>query len=275
MVRISTFAGRRLAEAPRGLQAGQLRHLHVHQDDVGPEAPRLLDRLASVRRLAHDLDHGLARRMALIPARKSAWSSQIRTAHRAQRDASLSAGQVDLDAGAVPLPPGARGRDSRWNRPPRPRHALPHGCQAEGLSRTRRLEAHAVVLDDHHDRGDVLHAAQDDSDIAARTRASARWRARPASAGRAPSGGSAGRPRGQARVADLDLHAGAGGELAGVEPHRGQEADLLEHAGPEVQDQAADRLQAWPTRSGPPRSSAGCRVRPRLAAPSRSAPGRA
>src|SRR5262245_18340284 len=41
------------ADAPGGLDAVHLRHRDVHQYHVGPEHPRLRDRLESVGRLAH------------------------------------------------------------------------------------------------------------------------------------------------------------------------------------------------------------------------------
>jgi hypothetical protein len=41
---------------PRGFDAVHLRHAHVHQHDLGKDAPGQLDRLATVPGLAHDED---------------------------------------------------------------------------------------------------------------------------------------------------------------------------------------------------------------------------
>ena len=46
-------------DAPRRLEAVELGHADVHQDDVGPQRAHLVDRLAAVRGLADDLDVGL------------------------------------------------------------------------------------------------------------------------------------------------------------------------------------------------------------------------
>ena len=50
---VACAGGQQLA---RRLDPVHARHPHVHQDDVGPEAPRGLDRLLAVARLTDDLD---------------------------------------------------------------------------------------------------------------------------------------------------------------------------------------------------------------------------
>ena len=61
VVSITTFGGRvRRGQQPPGrLDPVDLRHAHVHQDDVRRDAARQLDRLAPVGRLADDLEVGL------------------------------------------------------------------------------------------------------------------------------------------------------------------------------------------------------------------------
>ena len=58
VVSITTFSAEpSVGEEPaRRLDAVDVGHADVHQDDVRPQAPRLRDRLAPVRRLADDLD---------------------------------------------------------------------------------------------------------------------------------------------------------------------------------------------------------------------------
>ena len=104
-------------------------------------------RLSPVRRLAHDLEIGLAREHARRPSRTTGWSSTMRIRSGSRGTRRTAPAPI---AGTRPTPPSAAGLGLDGQRPAagdplaHPGQAAPPG-RADGATRLGRREADAVV----------------------------------------------------------------------------------------------------------------------------------
>ena len=124
-------------DPPRRLEPVEVRHPDVHQDDIGLQLARRLDRLEPCLRLADDLDPGSDSRIILKPARTRAWSSTIRTArswHAPPPPHRQGARRSEAAAGTR-APSAARRRE---------RDALAHADQAVARAVVRPLATPVV-----------------------------------------------------------------------------------------------------------------------------------